>query len=508
MTTACIRKLGRRPFRRPIPKSTRQTTDKAAAGYLTSNAIQQNEGSIAHLIDGITGDMENYFHSTYSDYGKSEDGLDHYLLVDLGEGASIADFNFNYHTRTGAANDYPVNILIEGMPRVMGVREILEEWTAWRTQCVRRRIYFQKEKKAERLHLLKGLERILLDIDKAIAIIRETELESEVVPNLMIGFGIDEVQANYVAEIKLRNLNREYILNRTAEIEKLIEEIADLEDLISSDRKIKKLISKQLTEISKKYAIPRKTELVSETDIVSYTEVETVDDYPLTLFFTRDNYLKKIPHASLRMSTTEHKLKDGDEILQEIETSNGAEVLMFTDKSTVYKMKLNDIPDAKVSTMGEYVPAIAGAEADEKFVYIVVTTDYRGLMLYAFENGKMAKVELSNYATKTNRKKLINAYSDKSPLCAIRFMPEDQTLVAISDNNKALCFNTEKIPLKTTKNTQGVQVLTLKKRNAKLIRVVPPEETSLGDIKYYSTKNIPAAGCFIKKEDSGQLSFE
>ncbi len=442
---------------------------------------------------------------------RDETGLQGFkIAIDLKRGTDPDSLMSKLFKLTSLEDSFSCNfnVLINSKPMVLGIKGILAEWIKFRVQCIKNATAYDIDKKSAKLHLLTGLKKILLDIDKAISIVRHTERDEDVVPNLMDGFSIDKVQAEYVAEIKLRNLNREYILNRTAEIEKLIEEIADLEDLISSDRKIKKLISKQLTEISKKYAIPRKTELVSETDIVSYTEVETVDDYPLTLFFTRDNYLKKIPHASLRMSTTEHKLKDGDEILQEIETSNAAEVLMFTDKSTVYKMKLNDIPDAKVSTMGEYVPAIAGAEADEKFVYIVVTTDYKGLMLYAFENGKMAKVELINYATKTNRKKLINAYSDKSPLCSIRFMPEDQTLVALSDNNKALCFNTEKIPLKTTKNTQGVQVLTLKKKNAKLVRVVPPEETSLGDIKYYSTKNIPAAGCFIKKEDSGQLSFE
>lgn len=400
------------------------------------------------------------------------------------------------------------NVLIDSKPMVLGIKGILKEWIRFRIQCIKNAVEYDISKKSAKLHLLTGLKKILLDIDKAISIVRHTERDEDVVPNLMDGFSIDKIQAEYVAEIKLRNLNREYILNRTAEIEKLIEEIANLEDLFSSEKKIKKLIAKQLQDIAKKYGIDRKTELVSETDVVSYTETETIEDYPLTLFFTRDNYLKKIPYNSLRMSTTEHKLKDGDEILQEIETSNIAEVLLFTDKSTVYKMKLNDIPDTKVSAMGEYIPGLVGAETNEKFLYMVVTTDYKGMMLFCFENGKMAKVELSNYATKTNRKKLINAYSDKVPVCAMHFIPEDTTFVAISDNNKALCFNTEKIPLKSTKSTQGVQVLTLKKKNAKMVIVTKPENTHLSDIKYYSTKNIPAAGCFIRKEDSGQLSFE
>ncbi len=400
------------------------------------------------------------------------------------------------------------NVLIDSKPMVLGIKGILNEWIKFRVQCIKNAVEYDITKKSAKLHLLTGLKKILLDIDKAISIVRHTERDEDVVPNLMDGFSIDKVQAEYVAEIKLRNLNREYILNRTAEIEKLIEEIANLEDLFASEKKIKKLIAKQLQEIAKKYGIDRKTELISETEISSYAEIETVEDYPLTLFFTRDNYLKKIPYNSLRMSTTEHKLKDGDIILQEIETSNIAEVLLFTDQSTVYKMKLNDIPDTKVSAMGEYIPSLVGAESNEKFLYMVVTTDYKGMMLFCFENGKIAKVELSNYATKTNRKKLINAYSDKVPVCTMHYIAEDTVFVAISDNNKALAFNTEKIPPKSTKNTQGVQVLTLKKKNAKMIIVTKPENTHLSDIKYYSTKNIPAAGCFIRKEDSGQLSFE
>ncbi len=400
------------------------------------------------------------------------------------------------------------NVLINSKPMVLGIKDILKEWIIFRMNCIKNAVKYDIDKKSAKLHLLTGLKKILLDIDKAISIVRHTERDEDVVPNLMDGFSIDKIQAEYVADIKLRNLNREYILSRTAEIEKLIEDIADLEDLMSSDRKIKKLIAKQLTEISKKYGQERKTKLISESDVVTFHETEVIEDYPLTLFFTKDNYIKKIPHSSLRMSTTEHKLKEGDKIVQEIETTNTAEVLLFTDKSTVYKIRCNDIPEAKVSTMGEYVPSLVAAESDEKFIYMVVTTNYSGMMLFCFENGKMAKVELSNYQTKNNRRRLINAYSDKSPICTVHYLENETMLVAISDNNKALCFNTEKIPLKSTKNTQGVQVLTLKKKNAKLICVTKPENTAFNDIKYYTTKNIPAAGCFIRKEDSGQLTIE
>lgn len=399
------------------------------------------------------------------------------------------------------------NILINSKPRVMGIKEILSEWISFRMGCIKNALRFDIDKKSAKLHLLTGLKKILLDIDKAISIIRHTEREEDVVPNLMDGFSIDKIQAEYIAEIKLRNLNKEYILNRTSETEKLIEEIANLEDILSSDRKIKKLIASQLKEISKKYGQDRKTELTDGGDAPEYNEADSIEDYPLTLFFTREGYLKKISAVSLRSSSTEHKLKEDDEIVQTIESTNKAEVLLFTDKATVYKIKCYDIPDAKVSTMGEYVPALVGAETNERFIYMAVTTDFSGMMFFAFENGKAAKVNLSNYETKTNRKKLISAYSDKSPICAIYHLSEDVELVALSDNNKALAFNTEKVPLKATKNTQGVQVLTLKKKNAKMIRVVPPNRTSITNLKYYTTKNIPATGCFLKKEDSGQISL-
>lgn len=393
------------------------------------------------------------------------------------------------------------NVLIDNKPMVLGVGGILGEWIKFRIGCIKNALMFDIEKKSARLHLLTGLKKILLDIDKAILIIRHTERDEDVIPNLMDGFSIDELQAEYVAEIKLRNLNKEYILNRTKDIEKLIEEIADLQATLESERKIKKLISKQLTEIAKKYGADRKTELISEDTVEVYNEDNTIEDYPLTLFFTREGYVKKVSAISLRSSSTEHKLKEDDEIISTVESTNKAELLFFTNKSTVYKTKAYEIPDGKVSAMGEYVPTMLGMEQDERAIYMVVTFDYKGMLLFSFENGKMAKVELSNYYTKTNRKKLIGAYSDKSPICDIRFITEECDLLAVGDNDKVLCVNTESIPLKATKNTQGIQVLTLKKKGAKMVRVYNQEETEIEDIKKYKTKNIPAAGSNLKGND-------
>ncbi len=398
------------------------------------------------------------------------------------------------------------NVLINAKPMVLGVKSIILEWIKFRMNCIKRGIKYDIEKKSERLHLLTGLKKILLDIDKAISIIRHTERDEEVVPNLMDGFGIDKVQAEYVAEIKLRNLNREYILNRTADIEKLMEELEELNRILGDDREVKKLIASQLKAISKKYGQDRKTTLISGEEITEYKETENIDDYPLTIFFTRENYLKKISAVSLRSSTTEHKLKDGDEILQTIESTNKSEMIFFSNKCTAYKMRTYDLPDAKVSTMGEYLPGILGLEDDEKILYTVVTSDYSGNMLFTFENGKMAKVALNNYETKTNRKKLIGAYGSKSPVCDIRLIQEDIDIVLMSDNNRILCLNTEKIPLKATKSTQGVQAMTLRKKGAKVVRAVSAEESGIEGAERYRTKNIPAAGGMLKKEDT-QLSL-
>lgn len=398
------------------------------------------------------------------------------------------------------------NVLINAKPMVLGVKDIIKEWIKFRMDCIKRGIKYDIEKKSERLHLLTGLKKILLDIDKAISIIRHTERDEEVVPNLMDGFGIDKLQAEYVAEIKLRNLNREYILNRTADIEKLMEELEELNRILGDDKEVKKLIASQLKAISKKYGQDRKTTLISGEEITEYKETENIDDYPLTIFFTRENYLKKISAVSLRSSTTEHKLKDGDEILQTIESTNKSEMIFFSNKCTAYKMRTYDLADAKVSTMGEYLPGILGLEEGEEILYTVVTTDYSGNMLFTFENGKMAKVALNNYETKTNRKKLVGAYGSKSPVCDIRLIQEDIDIVLMSDNNRILCLNTEKIPLKATKSTQGVQAMTLRKKGAKVIRVSSVEESGIEDAERYRTKNIPAAGGGLKKEDT-QLSL-
>ena len=399
------------------------------------------------------------------------------------------------------------NILIKNVPMVLGVKEIISEWTKFRMGCLKNSLKYDIDKKSEKLHLLTGLKKILLDIDKAISIIRHTEREEDVVPNLMQGFELDQIQAEYVADIKLRNLNREYILNRTAEIEKLLEDIAELQKILGSDREIKKLIIKQLEAIAKKYGKERKTELISGGETEEYREDDHIENYPLTLFVTREGYIKKVSALSLRSTTAEHKLKEGDEIFQTIESTNVSELLFFTDKSTVYKMKTYDLPDAKVSAMGEYLPGLLGLEPDERVIYTVVTGDYAGMMLFAFENGKMAKVELSNYMTKTNRKKLIGAYSDKSPVCTVMKLDADRTLAAFADNNKVLVLESENIPLKSTKSTQGVQVMKLTRKGAKMVRVVPAEESGLSDIKHYQTKNIPAVGCFLRKDDSPQLTL-
>lgn len=444
---------------------------------------------------------------------RDETGLDGFkITIDLKRGVSPEVLMSKLYKITPLEDSYSCNfnILIKNRPVVLGVKDILREWIEFRVGCIRNSITYDIEKKSAKLHLLNGLKKLLLDIDKAIKIIRLTEREEDVIPNLMDGFGIDEVQAEYIAEIKLRNLNKEYILKRTDETEKLIEEIDDLQKKLSSDKAIKRIISKQLTDISKKYGIDRKTQLINENDIKEYKEENHIDDFALTVFFTNDNYLKKISAVSLRSSSTEHKLKENDFIAQEIEAMNKSEILFFSNKASVYKMKLYDIPDSKVSAMGEYMPAILGLEDDERILYIVVTTDYSGMMLFSFENGKVAKIPLSAYETKTNRKKLINAYSNKIPICNIKMLKDDCDLVFISDNNKVLCVNTEKIPLKTTKSSQGVQVLTLKKKNAKMIYVVYPEKTGIHDLNHYRTKNIPAAGSFMRKEDgvNTQLSIE
>ena len=401
------------------------------------------------------------------------------------------------------------NILIAGMPKVMGVGEILEEWVAWRTDCVKRRIFFQIGKKEDRLHLLKGLARILLDIDKAIRIIRETELESEVVPNLMIGFGIDEIQANFVAEIKLRNINKEYILRQTRTIDDLEREIAELRDTLNSGRKLKNIIIRELQQVSEKYGIPRKTEIlynVQETD--GGEEEEQTPDYPVTVFVSREGYYKKITAQSLRLSG-EQKFKEGDGLAFSAEATNRGELLVFTDRFQCYKARLADFEDSKASLLGDYLPQKLGMEPGETVVQVVLPGDYKGFVLFFFENGKAAKVPLSAYETKTNRKKLTGAYSDKSPVRTVMALAGDEQLAVYSTDGRCLIFSTAQLLPKTTRNTQGVAVLTLRKK-AELDRAVSLEQSGITNQSRYRSKTIPAAGALLRDEDSfeKQQSFD
>ena len=394
------------------------------------------------------------------------------------------------------------NVLIAGMPRVMGVRELLDEWCAWRTECVRRRVYFVMSKKKDKLHLLKGLKRILLDIDKAIRIIRETEAEADVVPNLMIGFGIDQVQAEYVAEIKLRNINKEYILKRVEETSALQDEIEDLEDILARPARVKKIIVTELEDVRRKYAEPRRTGIVYGHEVEEYTEEITVDDYAVSVFLSREGYFKKITPASLRMNA-EQKYKEGDALAQSFETSNAAEVMFFTDRCQVYKSRLSDFDDTKASALGDYLPARLGMDEGESVVYMVLPGDYRGWMLFFFENGKAAKVELSAYRTTSNRRKLTGAYSDKSPLRTALCLREDCELAVYSTEPRVLVFSTALLGSKTTRATQGVAVLTLKKKFT-LDYACPAEATGIANLARYRARSLPAVGALLKAEDSDE----
>ena len=427
------------------------------------------------------------------------------LTIDLKRGAEPDKLMQKLFRLTTLQDSFPCNfnILIAGMPRVMGVGEILEEWTAWRTDCVKRRLFHQIGKKEDRLHLLKGLERILLDIDKAIRIIRETELESEVVPNLMIGFGIDEIQANYVAEIKLRNINKEYILKQTRAIDDLEAEIDDLKDTLNSSRRLKNLIIKELQAVSDKFGKPRKTEIIYEvTEAAEEEEVEEVPDYPVTVFVSKEGYLKKITAQSLRMSG-EQKFKEGDSLEFSAETTNRDEILVFSDKFQCYKARLNDFADGKASLLGDYLPQRLGMEPGETVKQVVLCGDYKGFVLFFFENGKVAKVPLSAYETKTNRKKLTGAYSDKSPVKQILAMNADDQVAVYSSDGRCAIFATAQLLPKTTRNTQGVAVLTLKKK-ATLEKAVTLAASGIVNQSRYRSKTIPAAGAVLKPEDNGE----
>lgn len=395
------------------------------------------------------------------------------------------------------------NVLVGGVPMVMGVRGLLDEWIAFRMECVRRRTYYDLSKARDKLHLLKGLEKILLDIDKAIAIVRETDEEAEVVPNLMIGFGIDQVQAEYVAEIKLRHLNREYIIKRLADVAELEKLVADLEDTLKSKARIRRIIIDELQAVAKKYGQPRRTQIIYATDIAEVEEeTREVADYPCTFFFTREGYFKKITPQSLRMSG-EHKLKEGDEIVQTIESSNNHELLFFSDQASVYKSHADDFKDTKASVMGDYIPAKLGFAEGETTRYMTVLSEYTGYMLFFYENGKVAKVEMSAYATKANRRKLVGAYSDKSPLVAVYYVPQDAEFVLTSTSGRRLLVHTGAISPKSTRSTIGVQVMTLKGKHI-LQSVTPYVAGSLAKESRYRTKSLPAAGAMPQAEDFGE----
>ena len=434
---------------------------------------------------------------------RDETGIDGLkITIDLKRGVDADKLMTKLYRFTTLEDSYACNfnVLIAGVPRVLGVKALLEEWIAFRIECVRRRTYFDRNKKADKLHLLRGLEKILIDIDKAVKIVRETDEESEVVPNLMIGFGIDEIQAEYVAEIKLRHLNREYILKRTKDLEDLEKEIAELDEILKSKARIKTIIVKELKSIAEKYGQPRKSIIIYD-DVARYEE-ETVEipDYPVNLFFTKEGYFKKITPQSLRMSG-EQKLKDGDEIIQELEFTNNCDLLFFTDKCQVYKAKADDFAQTKASVLGDYVAAKLGFDEGENAVKMVVTKDYKGMLLFAFENGKAAKVPLESYATKTNRKKLTGAYSDKSPLVGLLYMPEDEEVLFKASSGNMLLVHTGALTLKTTRSTQGVAVLKPKKGH-RLFSIERYKDGTFTNPKRYRTRSLPARGALPVSDDS------
>jgi DNA gyrase subunit A len=426
------------------------------------------------------------------------------LAIDLKRGAEPEKLMLKLFKMTPLMDTFSCNfnILIAGMPRVMGIAEILEEWTAWRIESVRRRVYFDLTRKKEKLHLLKGLGKILLDIDKAIKIIRNTESESEVVPNLMIGFGIDEIQAEFVAEIKLRNINREYILKRLEETSALEKEIDDLEELTKNRGRIKKVIIDELKNVIKKYGTPRKTEIVSETDVEQYSPEEDIEDYQVTIFVSKHGYFKKITPLSLRMAA-DQKLKEDDALSRSFETTNRAELLVFTDKYQTYKVKVSDFEDTKASALGTYLPAALKMDENENVLFVMDAGDYQGSLIFFYENGKASRVPVSAYATKTNRKKLTGAYCDQSALKTIIPFAGDLDIAVYTSDNRALIFNTALLAPKTKRDTQGVSIVTLKAKH-RLARAVAAADTPIQNHAKYRVKNLPAAGALLKPEDTGE----
>ena len=426
------------------------------------------------------------------------------LAIDLKRGADPDKLMQKLFRMTTLQDAFPCNfnILVAGNPRVMGVGEILEEWTAWRIECIRRRVFFDLNKKKEKLHLLKGLERILLDIDRAIDIIRNTELESEVVPNLMMGFGIDQTQAEFVAEIKLRNINREYILKRTSETEELERDIEELESIVNNRRKLKAIIIDELKAISKKYGTPRKTGIVYASEIEEPDEDEQVEDYAVTLFLSREGYFKKITAQSLRMSG-EQKYKDGDGLAVSFESTNRAELLFLTDKQQMYKARVSDFEDGKASVLGIYLPTRLKMDEGESVIAMIDPGDYKKHLLLMFENGKAARIELSAYETKTNRRKLVGACSDKSPVKAVMLIGEEFDVACYSSDGRAMIFNTAQLQPKTSRSTQGVAVMSLKAKRV-LEKAMPLKDSDIQNTARYRVRSIPAAGALIKGEDRAE----
>nr|WP_326127191.1 DNA topoisomerase (ATP-hydrolyzing) subunit A [uncultured Oscillibacter sp.] len=425
------------------------------------------------------------------------------LAIDLKRGADPDKLMARLYRQTPLEDSFSCNfnVLIAGQPRVLGVRQILEEWTAWRTESVRRRVYFVLQKRKDKLHLLKGLKRILLDIDKAIQIIRETEEEAEVIPNLMIGFGIDQIQAEYVAEIRLRNINKEYILKRVNETAALQDEIEDLEDVLSSPKRVKKIMIEELSEAAKKYGEPRRTSIVYGHEIEVYDEAEQAEEYPVHLFLSREGYFKKITPQSLRMSG-EQKFKEGDGLRQSFEATSAAEIMFFTDRCQVYKTRLTEFDDTKASVLGDYLPSKLGMDPGESVVYAVLPgADYAGALLFFFENGKAARVDLTAYKTTSNRRKLTGAYSDKSPLVCVCRIDADLELAVYSTEPRCLIFHTALLAPKTTRSTQGVAVMNLKPKY-RLEAVRPLEETGIVNQSRYRVRSVPAAGALLRQEDS------
>lgn len=441
---------------------------------------------------------------------RDETGIDGLkITIDLKRGVNPDKLMQKLYRMTPLEDSFSCNfnVLIGGTPKVMGVRELLNEWSAFRIECVKRRTYFDLHKKQDRLHLLQGLEKILLDIDKAISIIRQTQEETNVVPNLMTGFGIDEIQAEYVAEIKLRHLNREYILKHTKDIEKLQKEIEELEEILNSNTKIKNIIIRELKEISQKYGQPRRSMLIYADEIKQDDEEEEVPDYPVNLFFTKEGYFKKITPQSLRMSG-EHKLKEGDEILEHFESTNNTELIFFSDRYQAYKSKAIDFADTKTSVLGEYIPSKLSMDEGENAIYMIPTKDYSGYVLFFYESGKVAKVPLESYATKTNRKKLTGAYSDKDKLSAVCYIQNDDSEILIkSSSGRMLLLRTDMIAAKTTRNTQGVAVMKLKKGH-RIISACVFKESMLSNADRYRTKTIPVSGQLPHTDEKGeQMTF-